>query len=64
MQPGEPKRLRVANVQRGFLDVEEMKTIAATEKEIAELRLERGDVLFNEGGIGTNSDVVGCGKGP
>jgi type I restriction enzyme, S subunit len=42
--------LRVANVQRGFLDLEEMKTIAATEKEIAELRLERGDVLFNEGG--------------
>lgn len=42
--------LRVANVQRGHLDLSEMKTIEATEADIAELRLERGDVLFNEGG--------------
>ena len=42
--------LRVANVQRGWLDLSEIKLIEATEAEIDELRLERGDVLFNEGG--------------
>ena len=42
--------LRVANVQRGFLDLSEVKTIEATEEEIQALRLEPGDVLFNEGG--------------
>lgn len=42
--------LRVANVQRGFLDLDEIKTIAATEADIAALRLQKGDILFNEGG--------------
>lgn len=42
--------LRVANVQRGFLDLTEVKTILATERDIAELTLKAGDVLFNEGG--------------
>ena len=42
--------LRVANVQRGFLDLSEVKTILATERDIAELTLKNGDVLFNEGG--------------
>ena len=42
--------LRVANVQRGFLDLSEIKTIEATTKEIEELRLLAGDILFNEGG--------------
>lgn len=42
--------LRVANVQRGFLDLTEVKDIEATDEEIEELRLVRGDVLFNEGG--------------
>ncbi|HEY1190781.1 MAG TPA: restriction endonuclease subunit S [Gemmata sp.] len=42
--------LRVANVQRGYLDLSEMKTIEATEEDIAELQLQRGDILFNEGG--------------
>ncbi len=42
--------LRVANVQRGFLDLAEMKTIEATEDDITELRLLPGDVLFTEGG--------------
>lgn len=42
--------LRVANVQRGFLDLAEVKTILATERDIAELTLQAGDVLFNEGG--------------
>jgi type I restriction enzyme S subunit len=42
--------LRVANVQRGRLDLAVVKTIEATETEIDELRLRPGDVLFNEGG--------------
>jgi type I restriction enzyme S subunit len=42
--------LRVANVQRGYLDLKEVKTIQATEEEISELTLKHGDVLFNEGG--------------
>jgi len=42
--------LRVANVQRGYLDLSEVKTILATERDIEELVLEKGDVLFNEGG--------------
>jgi type I restriction enzyme S subunit len=42
--------LRVANVQRGFLDLSEIKTILATEPDIAELTLQPGDILFNEGG--------------
>lgn len=42
--------LRVANVQRGYLDLSEVKEIVATENEIQELLLTAGDVLFNEGG--------------
>lgn len=42
--------LRVANVQRGYLDLSEVKTIFATERNIEELTLQKGDVLFNEGG--------------
>jgi type I restriction enzyme S subunit len=42
--------LRVANVQRGFLDLGEIKTIRALESDIQALRLKPGDVLFNEGG--------------
>ncbi|MCC6855562.1 MAG: restriction endonuclease subunit S [Microbacteriaceae bacterium] len=53
-RPGEVYRevpyLRVANVQRGFLDLQHVKTIQASEATIDELRLEPGDVLFNEGG--------------
>ena len=42
--------LRVANVQRGYLDLTEIKEIFATEDEISELALKPGDILFNEGG--------------
>jgi type I restriction enzyme, S subunit len=42
--------LRVANVQRGFLDLTEIKKIMASERDIEELTLRNGDVLFNEGG--------------
>jgi type I restriction enzyme S subunit len=42
--------LRVANVQRGYLDLSDIREIEATEKEIEELRLQPGDILFTEGG--------------
>lgn len=42
--------LRVANVQRGFFDLSEVKTILAEEEEIQSLLLQEGDVLFTEGG--------------
>jgi type I restriction enzyme S subunit len=42
--------LRVANVQRGFLDLSEIKVIRALESDIEALRLLPGDILFNEGG--------------
>jgi len=42
--------LRVANVQRGYFDLAEMKLIEATEAEISELQLQNEDVLFTEGG--------------
>jgi len=42
--------LRVANVQRNYLDLQEMKTILAEEEEIVAMRLRKGDVLFTEGG--------------
>lgn len=42
--------LRVANVQRGYLDLSEIKTIEAPDADIKDLRLAPGDILFNEGG--------------
>ena len=42
--------LRVANVQRGFLDLTEIKMILAEKDEIQALRLQPGDILFTEGG--------------
>jgi len=42
--------LRVANVQRGYLDLREVTTIRVPAQKAAALRLEVGDVLFNEGG--------------
>ncbi|HAT09148.1 MAG TPA: type I restriction endonuclease subunit S, partial [Planctomycetes bacterium] len=42
--------LRVANVQRGRLDLTEMKSIAASESDIRKLSLRPGDILLNEGG--------------
>ena len=42
--------LRVANVQRGYLDLSEVKLIRAREAEINSLQLKMGDVLFTEGG--------------
>ncbi|MFO0916663.1 MAG: restriction endonuclease subunit S [Pirellulales bacterium] len=42
--------LRVANVQRGYLDLKEIKTIHAPHEVLADLALIRGDILFTEGG--------------
>lgn len=42
--------LRVANVQRGWLDLHEIKTIEVTAREAEALYLREGDVLMNEGG--------------
>jgi type I restriction enzyme S subunit len=42
--------LRVANVQRGYLDLREIKSIQAEMDDIETLRLRKGDILFTEGG--------------
>lgn len=42
--------LRVANVQRGWLNLDEVTTIRVHPDKAAALRLEPGDVLLNEGG--------------
>lgn len=42
--------LRVANVQRGYLDLDEVTTIRVPPGTAQKLRLEPGDILFNEGG--------------
>lgn len=42
--------LRVANVQDGYLDLEEVKDIEIPASELERYRLRRGDVLMNEGG--------------
>jgi type I restriction enzyme S subunit len=50
--------LRVANVQRGHIDLSVIKDIEATDAEIAELQLQNGDILLNEGG-----DIDKLGRG-
>lgn len=42
--------LRVANVQRGYLDLTQIKSIRAPRDRIEALALRSGDILFNEGG--------------
>lgn len=42
--------IRVANVQAGYLDLAEIKTIEALPSEVKELTLKNGDVLLTEGG--------------
>lgn len=42
--------LRVANVQRGHLDLVEVKETFVTPMEAEKLRLKHGDILMNEGG--------------
>ncbi|WP_189373452.1 restriction endonuclease subunit S [Vogesella alkaliphila] len=50
--------LRVANVQRGALDLDEIKYINVPDEEMPKLRLEVGDVLLCEG---NSPDLVGRG---
>ncbi|WP_338476170.1 restriction endonuclease subunit S [Pseudomonas khavaziana] len=50
--------LRVANVQRGYLDLSEVKTIRVPPNRVADLLLRAGDILFNEGG-----DINKLGRG-
>lgn len=50
--------LRVANVQRGYLDLSEIKTIRVPSTKLESLYLEPGDVLFTEGG-----DIDKLGRG-
>ncbi|WP_299315007.1 restriction endonuclease subunit S [uncultured Halomonas sp.] len=50
--------LRVANVQRGVLDLSEIKYINVPDEEMPKLRLEVGDVLLCEG---NSPDLVGRG---
>lgn len=42
--------LRVANVQDGYLDLSEIKTISASAKEIEKYTLKEGDIVMTEGG--------------
>ena len=42
--------LRVANVQDGYLDLSEIKTIEALPADVEALRLQVGDILMTEGG--------------
>ena len=42
--------LRVANVQDGYLDLAEIKTVRISRTTLNDLRLQTGDVLMNEGG--------------
>ncbi|MFN8470061.1 MAG: restriction endonuclease subunit S [Caldilineaceae bacterium] len=42
--------LRVANVQDGYLDLSEIKTVEIREDEVDRYRLEPGDMLMTEGG--------------
>lgn len=60
--------LRVANVQRGYLDLKEIKVIEVSKEVFQALKLQPGDILFNEGGdrdkLGRgwvwSSEIEGC----
>jgi len=60
-RPGQHPRpyLRVANVQRGELDLGEIKHIDVPDKDLANLRLEAGDMLFVEGN-GSRDELGRC----
>jgi type I restriction enzyme S subunit len=60
--------LRVANVQDGYLNLDEIKTITASARDVAKYQLQTGDIVITEGGDpdklgrGTvwNEEVSGC----
>ncbi len=57
-QPVTVPYLRVANVQRGHLDLDEIKKITVERSTAEKLRLKNGDILLNEGG---DRDKIGRG---
>ena len=59
-RPGKQARpyLRVANVQRGYLDLQKIKTINVPDADMPKYKLEDGDVLLCEG---NSADLVGRG---
>jgi len=50
LDPVELPYLRVANVQDGFIDLSEVKTIAVERHQIDRYSLKQGDILMTEGG--------------
>jgi len=48
--PIELPYLRVANVQDGYIDITEIKTITVSKREVERYSLQEGDVLLTEGG--------------
>jgi len=50
--------LRVANVQDGYLDLSEVKTVEVEAEQVARYMLHKGDLLMNEGG---DNDKLGRG---
>ena len=48
--PIELPYLRVANVQEGYIDITEIKTINVSKREVERYSLQEGDVLLTEGG--------------
>lgn len=50
--------LRVANVQDGYLDLSDVKTVEVSDRDAIGCRLQAGDVLMNEGG---DADKLGRG---
>jgi len=48
--PIELPYLRVANVQDGYIDITEIKTITVSKREVKRYSLQEGDVLLTEGG--------------
>lgn len=58
--PVELPYFRVANVQDGFLDLSEIKTITVERHQISRYLLRTGDVLLTEGG---DFDKLGRGAG-
>jgi len=60
-RPGQYSRpyLRVANVQRGFLNLTEIKKINVPDSDMSSYRLEKGDLLFVEGN-GSRRELGRC----
>lgn len=50
LDPVELPYLRVANVQDGYIDLTEVKTIAVEKRQTERYSLKRGDILMTEGG--------------